>query len=355
MNRDFWRGRRVFLTGQTGFKGAWLAFVLSELGAEISGLALPPDGQQNLHDLLGIAARGRFVHADINDRGALGAALDAARPEIVVHLAAQALVRASYESPAKTFATNVLGSVTLLDLLRGRPDLRAVVMVTSDKVYRNQEWHWSYRESDPLGGHDPYSASKAACEIAVASMRDSFFTPPTSKTKIATVRAGNVIGGGDWAKDRLVPDLVRAAYAGAGPVMLRYPDAIRPWQHVLDPLNAYLEIAERLFYGEDGIDEAWNVGPMPGDEQPVRAVAEAVLTALGAGEIAMPAERNAPHEARLLQLDNARLRARTGWSPLIGLDAAIEMTADWYKGWAQGLDPVALTRTQVVRVFGDGR
>ena len=225
---SFWTGRRVVITGQTGFKGAWLAFWLAELGAEVSGLALPPETTPNLHDILDLPTRGRFVHADINDRGALDELIRVARPEVVIHMAAQALVRRSYATPIETFAANVVGVVTLLDVVCRCPDTRAVVVVTSDKAYENMNWPWGYRETDALGGHDPYSASKACAEIAAASMRRGFFGPGGHPARIATARAGNVIGGGDWAEDRLTPDIVRGCLGSEGVVRLRNPEAVRP-------------------------------------------------------------------------------------------------------------------------------
>ena len=346
----FWAGRRVLVTGHTGFKGAWLAFWLAEMGAEVSGLALPPSGEPNLHDILGIAARGRFVQADINDRAALDALLAEARPEVVIHMAAQSLVRPSYEAPVETFATNVLGTVSLLDAVRRRPEVRAVLAVTSDKAYENREWPWGYRETDALGGHDPYSASKGCAEIAAASMRRSFFGAGKHPARIATVRAGNVIGGGDWSVDRLVPDIVRGCLGAEGVVRLRNPGAVRPWQHVLEPLSAYLLLAERLCTAPEGIDEAWNIGPDAAENRPVREVAEAVVAALGRGRIELAPEAGAPHEAHLLTLDCSKARAALGWRPRLDFAATVEMTAAWYAAWARGEDMRDVTRAQIARM-----
>lgn len=347
MTTEFWNGRRVFVTGHTGFKGAWLTFWLSELGAEVSGLALPPATTPSLHDLLDIPARGRFVQADINDRPALEAILRGSRPEVVIHMAAQPLVRLSYAAPVETFASNVLGTVTLLDAVRQCPDTRSVLVVTSDKAYENLEWPWGYRETDALGGHDPYSASKACTEIATASMRRSFFHPGGHGARVASVRAGNVIGGGDWSADRLVPDIVRGCLGGDGLVRLRNPDAVRPWQHVLEPLSAYLLLAERLCNDGDGFDEAWNIGPDLSQTQTVRRVAEALVAALGRGRIALADEANAPHEAHLLTLDSSKARSRLGWQPRLGFTDTVAMTASWYAAWARGEDMMALTRAQL--------
>jgi CDP-glucose 4,6-dehydratase len=342
----FWNRRRVLVTGHTGFKGAWLAFWLSEMGAEVSGLALAPDTNPNLHDILALPERGRFVQADINDRAALCALVDAARPQVVFHLAAQALVRRSYATPVETFATNVVGTVALLDAIRRCPHTEAVVVVTSDKVYENMNWPWGYRESDSLGGHDPYSASKACTEIATSAMRRSFFGPAGHAARIATVRAGNVIGGGDWAEDRLVPDIVRGCLGADGMVRLRNPDAVRPWQHVLDPLHAYLMLAERLCGGED-VSEAWNIGPEAGENRSVADVASAIVEALGRGRIEVTASVGAPHEAHLLALDCAKARAELGWLPHIDFAAAVALTASWYSAWAKGADMVSVTRKQI--------
>jgi CDP-glucose 4,6-dehydratase len=344
---SFWNRRPVLVTGHTGFKGAWLSFWLTEMGAEVSGVALAPDTSPNLHDILALPERGRFVQADINGRPALYALIEAARPQVVFHLAAQALVRRSYATPVDTFAANVVGTVLLLDAIRRCPETQAVVVVTSDKVYENTNRSSGYRESDNLGGHDPYSASKACTEIATTAMRRSFFGPAGHRARIATARAGNVIGGGDWAEDRLVPDIVRGCLGAEGLVRLRNPDAVRPWQHVLEPLHAYLMLAERLCAGEDSVDQAWNIGPEAGENRSVSHVASAIVTALGRGRIAVTAPVGAPHEAHLLALDCTKARAQLGWLPRIDFDAAIALTASWYSAWAKGADMVSMTRGQI--------
>lgn len=346
MNRGFWAGRRVLLTGHTGFKGAWLACWLRGLGADAFGLSLAPATSPSLHGLLGGCPG---VFADINDRAALAAAFAAHRPEVVLHLAAQALVRPSYSVPVETFATNVLGTVSLLDAVRACPQTRAVVIVTSDKAYENREWVWPYREEDALGGHDPYSASKGCAEIATAAMRRSFFGPGRHPARIATARAGNVIGGGDWSADRLVPDIVRGL--GRGEVVLRNPGSLRPWQHVLEPLCAYLLLAEKLADGP-GYEEGWNIGPDPADSRPVREVAGAMLAALGQGRVVEQPDPAAPHEAQLLTLDSAKARARLGWQPRWGFAEAIARTAEWYAAWRAGADMAAFTRAQIAAFEG---
>jgi len=346
---EFWRGRRVLVTGHTGFKGAWLSFWLAEMGAQVSGLALAPETDPNLFDILGLSGRCHSVFADINDRTALDAVIAAENPEIVFHLAAQALVRPSYATPVETFATNVLGTVNLLDAIRTCPDTRAVVVVTSDKVYENVEQPLGYSEADRLGGYDPYSASKGACEIAVASMRRSFFGAGKHPARIATARAGNVIGGGDWSVDRLVPDIVRGCLSGDGIVRLRNPNAVRPWQHVLEPLRAYLMLAERLFEGRSGFEEAWNIGPDDTVGHPVETVARALVSALGKGRIELTPDATAPHEAGLLTLDSTKARSRLGWRPNLDFNLTILLTIDWYAAWYRGEDMTVFTRNQITK------
>jgi len=349
---SFWAGRRVLVTGHTGFKGSWLTFWLTELGAEVSGLSLAPETTPNLHDILGLQSRGRFVHADINDRAALSALVKAARPEVVIHMAAQALVRRSYRTPVETFAANVVGTVTLLDVVRECPETRAVLVITSDKVYENLNWHWGYRETDMLGGHDPYSASKACTEIAVASMRRAYFGPGGHPARIATARAGNVIGGGDWSEDRLVPDLVRGCLGSDGEIHLRNPNAVRTWQHVTDPLGAYMMIAEGLATGAADVDENWNIGPDASDNRAVIDVAEALVSVLGVGRIVCDPVHNGPHEATLLTLDCAKAKGRLGWRPRFTFEECIQLTAEWYAAWHQGEDMVAVTRRQLATFGG---
>jgi CDP-glucose 4,6-dehydratase len=349
---SFWAGRRVLITGHTGFKGAWLSFWLTEMGAVVSGLALAPETSPNLHDILELQKRGRFVYADICDRGALEDIIQAARPEVVFHLAAQALVRRSYATPVETFAANVVGTVALLNAVRRCPHTKGVVVVTSDKVYENMNWPWGYRESDILGGHDPYSASKACVEIATSSMRRAFFGPVGHPARIATARAGNVIGGGDWAEDRLVPDIVRGCLGPEGLVRLRNPHFVRPWQHVLEPLGAYISLAEHLYECRDGSNEAWNIGPNASDNRPVSQVASAIVAALGRGRIELASETGAPHEAHLLTLECAKARDLLGWKPRLDFDATISLTAAWYSAWARGEEMVSRTRAQIA-AFAD--
>ena len=345
VNRDFWRNRRVLVTGHTGFKGAWLCEWLLLLGARVSGYALAPPTNPALFEQLGLASRLTHRLGDVRDAGATRECVALARPEIVFHLAAQPLVRRSYAEPLETYATNVMGTAHVLEACRNAPDLRAIVVVTTDKCYENHEWHWGYRENEPLGGYDPYSSSKACAEIVTAAYRRSFFNGKTP-VPLASARAGNVIGGGDWAEDRLIPDVVRAHRAGRA-VQIRHPDAIRPWQHVLEPLHGYLLLAERLA-GKDGAGfaEAWNFGPHSADEKPVRWV----LDGLRAQWPELPAWEHVRgehlHEAGYLKLDCAKARARLGWRPALDLTQALNLTAAWYRS-ADAINPGELTRRQI--------
>lgn len=352
MTPDFWRGRRVLVTGHTGFKGGWLTYWLAEMGAKIAGMGLAPASNPNLYELLGLADRCQSIIGNINTPGALASLIDDFRPEIVIHMAAQALVRSSYDDPIGTYETNVMGVVRLLDAVRHSESIRSVVVVTSDKCYENREQIWGYRESDAMGGHDPYSSSKGAAEIAAQSMQRSYFRPSVANghpARIATVRAGNVIGGGDWSQDRLVPDVIRGLLGAAGSVELRNPNAIRPWQHVLEPVAAYLDIAERLLNGADGIDQAWNIGPDSRDTRAVVDVASAMALALGKGKIVSKPVSNGPHEANLLTLDCTKARIKLGWRPRLGFDGCVRWTADWYAAWDSGDDMAAYTRSQLAR------
>jgi CDP-glucose 4,6-dehydratase len=329
-------GRRVFVTGHTGFKGSWLAYWLLDLGADVSGFALEPPTDPSLFEELGLASRlaGHRI-GDVRDLAAVRAAMHEAHPEIVIHMAAQPLVRLSYEQPVQTFDTNVMGSVNVLEAARGIDGLQAIVNVTSDKCYENREWEFAYRENDAMGGFDPYSASKGAAEIVTAAYRRSFFADPTGPA-LATGRAGNVIGGGDWALDRIVPDCVRALVAGE-PVPVRNPDAIRPWQHVLEPVSAYLWLASRLFAEGHAFEGPWNFGPLSGGNLRVCDVVDSVIAEWGAGEWVGPQPGAVhPHEARFLKLDCAKAVDVLGWRPVWDAAEAIRQTAKWYRDLAAG-------------------
>jgi len=350
----FWRDRRVLLTGHTGFKGAWLAFVLKDLGAEVHGIALNPLTEPSLYDVLGLARRLDGDHRiDVIDADAMATAVKDTAPECVIHLAAQSLVRQSYQSPAQTFEVNLMGTVNVLEAVRAAPSVRAAIVVTTDKCYENVGWEYPYRETDQMGGHDPYSASKACAEIAAAAYRRSFFPSAEGAARIASVRAGNVIGGGDWAADRLIPDCARAFAAGES-VILRYPHATRPWQHVLDPLAGYLALGERLL-GEAGeaFADAWNFGPDAAHDGTVFDVATRAAAAWG-GDASVEKAADAPEfeEAVTLRLDSSRARHRLGWAGNWGLGEAVTRTIDWYRAFHAGSDMVEVTQQQV-RAFRD--
>ncbi|MEC9347465.1 MAG: CDP-glucose 4,6-dehydratase [Pseudomonadota bacterium] len=342
--RSVYRDRRVLLTGHTGFKGGWLALWLHRLGAKVTGIALAPETRPSLFDLAGIAGTLTDIRLDIRDADALAAAVRAANPEIVFHLAAQALVRRSHDDPLGTFDTNVMGTANLLQACRGLEDLRAVICVTTDKVYENHEWVWPYRETDALGGKDPYSASKAAAELVALSYRRSYFAP--RGVPVLTARGGNVIGGGDWSADRLVPDLVRAV-ATSEPLPIRNPDAVRPWQHVLGLCHGYLLLAERAVAGAIPGEGAWNFGPAPDEVCTVAHLLDRIGSHWTLPEIRHVAGDGKP-EARLLSLDSSKARAELGWRPAMDLDAALAATAEWYRLALGGRDDMAaVTLSQI--------
>ena len=346
-----WKGRRVFLTGHTGFKGGWLAIWLADRGAKIRGYSLDPATEPNLFADARVSDVLDDDRGDIQDYAKLEASLVDFEPEVVFHLAAQPLLRRSYADPLGTYGANVMGTANLLEAVRKSPGVRAVVCVTTDKCYQNREWAWPYRETDPLGGHDPYSSSKAAAEIVVAAFRDSYFPLnrlSDHRVAIATARAGNVIGGGDWSEDRLVPDLIRGFESGK-PVLIRRPNAVRPWQHVLEPLQGYITLAEHLLAGEPSTASAFNFGPSEDDAWPVERVANRLVSLWGAG--ASWVRDNAPsvHEAHYLKLDSSKARAELGWRPRLNLDAALDWTVRWYRSRNSGADMAAETRSQIAQ------
>lgn len=347
------RDRSVLLTGHTGFKGGWLALWLARLGARVHGYALAPPTQPNLFEVAGVpGVLASDTRADLADVGQLTATAKRVRPEIVFHLAAQPLVSEGYRDPLGTIATNVVGTAHVLDAVRAVDSVRAVVIVATDKVYENVETGHAFTEGDALGGHDPYSASKAAAEIVVASYRSSFFGDGRHPARIATARAGNVIGGGDWAVDRLVPDCLRA-YAAGEPVRLRSPDAVRPWQHVLGPLSGYLALASRLL-GEDGarFAGAWNFGPDPADDASVQEVAQRVATLWGGGACVEPNANPQWHEAGLLRLDSTRARSELQWGPRWPLQQALERTVAWERARLRGDDMRVASEEQIADYYG---
>jgi CDP-glucose 4,6-dehydratase len=341
----FWRGRRVLVTGHTGFKGSWLCLWLQSLGAEVTGLSLAPATSPNLFDAARVGEGMVSLIGDIRDAGAVREAFATSRPEVVLHLAAQALVRPSYADPVDTFATNVVGTATVLDAARA-DGVRAVVSVTSDKCYENREQVWGYREDDPMGGHDPYSASKGCAELVTASFRRSYFSSRDG-AQLASGRAGNVIGGGDWSVDRLIPDIVRAFSVGE-PVVIRSPDSLRPWQHVLEPLAGYLLLAERLVVDGARFAEGWNFGPADTDARPVRWIVERMAERWGAGAT-WRVEPSGLHEARLLKLDCSKAHADLGWSPRLALSDTLDWLIDWYRAHLDGADMRAVTLGQIDR------
>jgi CDP-glucose 4,6-dehydratase len=340
----FWQGRRALVTGHTGFKGGWLSLWLHSLGAKVSGFALPPPTDPSLYEVADVARGIDAVTGDVRDLAALERCVRQAKPEIVFHLAAQALVRPSYADPVETYATNVMGTVNLLEAVRRAGDVRVVVVITSDKCYENREWVWGYREDEPMGGHDPYSNSKGCAELVTAAFRRSFFQH--SGPAIASARAGNVIGGGDWAVDRLIPDVIRAVSCGE-PVLIRNPGAVRPWQHVLEPLSGYLLLAQRLWSDGARFAGGWNFGPADEDARPVRDVVDRITALWGDGARWVADERQHPHEAHYLKLDCSKARQLLDWRPRLRLADALQWTVEWYRSKKTGADMRNLCLSQI--------
>ena len=351
MNRGFWRGKRVLLTGHTGFKGSWLSLWLESLGAEVTGYALPPPTDPSLFELARVAGGIESVIGDVRDPAGLEKVVATARPGIVIHMAAQSVVRYSFEHPVETYATNVMGTVHLLEALRrlGRPCV--VVNVTSDKCYESRGQVWGYRETEPLGGHDPYSNSKACSELVTAAYRQSYFTGRDAAVRgiaLASGRAGNVVGGGDWTQDQLIPDMMRA-FATGRPVRIRNPHAIRPWQFVLEALRGYLTLAESLHADGPAFAEGWNFGPCEEDARPVSWIVERISTMWGEGARWEIDEGSHPHEAHLLKLDISKARSRLAWSPCLRLKEAIPWIVEWYRAHREGQDLRVVTLDQIER------
>jgi CDP-glucose 4,6-dehydratase len=342
----FWAGRRVLVTGHTGFKGAWLSLWLAALGAEVTGFASGVPTDPSLFALARVGDDVGHVEGDVRDTEHVAEAIAGARPEVVLHLAAQPMVRRSFRDPVATYATNVMGTVNVLDAVRRAPgdDLRVAIVVTSDKCYENRNWVWGYREHEPMGGHDPYSSSKGAAELITAAYRSSYFTADGTPA-IASARAGNVIGGGDWGEDRLVPDLFRAALAGE-PLRIRNPDAVRPWQHVLNPLSGYLRLAERAWEDPEAA-QGWNFGPAEADAQPVAWIVDRIAQQWD-GELRREVDPGPhPHEAHWLKLDSSLAGARLGWTPRWDLAEGLARTAGWYRAYRDGEDVRTTTLAQI--------
>ena len=345
----FWNRRKVFLTGHTGFKGSWLSLWLQQLGADVCGYALEPPTEPNLFQVAAVADGMQSVIGNICDLPRMQHAMHSFQPEIVLHLAAQPLVRQSYQDPVGTYATNVVGTANLLEAVRTCDSVRAVVAITTDKCYENKEWIWAYRENDRLGGHDPYSSSKACAELVVASYRNSFFSAERYAqhgVALASARAGNVIGGGDWAQDRLIPDIMRA-FASEQVLKIRNPNAVRPWQHVLEPLRGYLLLAERLHQHSAQFAEAWNFGPEYSDARPVQWIVEQLALQWGPAASWQIDGTQHPHEAQMLKLDWSKAAQRLDWRPALQLGDALQFTADWYRASSSGTEMRAYTCSQI--------
>lgn len=355
---DFWRDKRVLVTGHTGFKGSWLCLWLQSLGAKVTGYALNPPTNPSLFDVADVGGGMHSVIGDIRDLAHLQSVFAERRPEIVIHMAAQPLVRYSYVNPVETYSSNVMGTVHLLETVRTTPGVRAVVNVTSDKCYENREWVWGYRENEPMGGYDPYSNSKGCAELVASAYRNSFFNPDAYAkhgVALASARAGNVIGGGDWAQDRLVPDILRAIEKN-DPVVIRSPHAIRPWQHVLEPLSGYLLLAQKLYEEGAAFAEGWNFGPNDLDAKPVSWIVDDMTKTWGDGARWVLDGGAHPHEAHYLKLDCSKARMRLDWTPRWSLDTALHKIVEWHRAWLAGANMRSMTLNQIesYRESGNG-
>jgi CDP-glucose 4,6-dehydratase len=349
MTTGFWFGRRVLITGHTGFKGSWLSLWLQNLGAIVSGYSLQPPTNPSLFVEARVHEGITSIEGDIQDFERFSRVVKSERPDVIFHMAAQSLVRNSYLDPIGTYSTNVMGTIHLLEAIRRTPSVRAVVVVTTDKCYENKEWEWGYRESDRLGGHDPYSSSKACAELVANAYRASFFSPlayESHKLGLATARAGNVIGGGDWARGRLIPDII-AAFKRGEKVVIRNPASTRPWQHVLEPLRGYLMLAENLVKSGAEFSESWNFGPISSDSKPVKLIVEKMMVYWGDSSGWELDNSENPHEAGSLKLDISKVDNRLNWKPLLNLDEALKLNVDWSKSCQNGRDPKEVTLEQI--------
>jgi CDP-glucose 4,6-dehydratase len=334
----FWKDKKVFVTGHTGFKGSWLSLILQRMGAIVKGYSLEVDTEPAIFQLANVSKGMESEFGDIRNLMQLDKSMIDFAPEILIHMAAQPLVRLSYKNPVDTYATNVIGTVNVLEVARKCSSLKSIVCITTDKCYENKEWEWGYRENEPMGGHDPYSSSKGCAELVVSAYRRSFFNSE-SNASVASARAGNVIGGGDWAEDRLIPDIIRA-FQSSKPVLIRNPLSTRPWQHVLEPLSGYLVLAQKLYSDGDAFAEGWNFGPKDEDSKPVSWVLDRMVGHWGYGASWKLDRNNNPHEANLLKLDCSKAAYRLNWVPKWNIETALEATVDWYKVYLESKDGI---------------
>ncbi len=351
MNRTFWKDKKVLVTGHTGFKGSWLSLWLQQMGSDIFGYSLSPPTDPNLFEIAHVSEGMNSIEGDIRDLDVLKSAFNSFNPEIVIHMAAQSLVRESYAQPIETYTTNIIGTANVLEAVRCADSVRAVLIVTTDKCYENREWVWGYRESDAMGGHDPYSSSKACAELVTAAYRRSYFSSdlaPGNSSSVATARAGNVIGGGDWSKDRLVPDIMNSILVNRSP-FIRYPDAIRPWQFVLEPLHGYLSLLEALWYHGEKFSGAWNFGPNEDDAQPVSWITDNLTREWGEAMSWESDTSPQPHEASYLKLDCSKARSFLGISPVVDLATSLGWIVEWYRAYSQAMDMRQVTEAQIIR------
>lgn len=349
IDKNFWENKKVFITGHTGFKGSWLCLWLHILGAEVIGYALNPPTDPSLFQICKIDKLVTSITADVRNGELLNKVMPEVCPEIVIHMAAQSLVRESYKNPVETYSTNVMGTVNFFEAVRNCKCVKAVINVTSDKCYENKEWIWSYRENDPMGGYDPYSSSKGCAELVTNAYLKSFFNPDNYKEhgiSLASVRAGNVIGGGDWAEERLIPDCVRSLVENK-PLVIRYPDAVRPWQHVIEPLYGYLLLAQRLYQDGSAFASGWNFGPNDEDVKPVRWLVERITEMWGDNALWTVEQGNKPYEAHFLKLDCSKAKSKLGWYPQWDLTVALEKTVEWYKAFKNQKNMLDITSEQI--------
>ena len=348
VNSKFWSGKNVLITGHTGFKGSWLSLWLQNLGANVTGLALAPPTKPSLFEIANVAEGMQSNIGDIRDQNVVDEVFNRCNPEVVIHMAAQPLVLYSYENPVETYATNVMGTVHILEACRRLNSVKSVVMITTDKCYENKEWVWGYRENEPMGGYDPYSNSKGCSELVISAYQKSFFHKDANKAGVASARAGNVIGGGDWAADRLIPDFMQAILDGQ-PVVIRSPSSIRPWQHVLEPLRGYLQLAESLWYDKAKFSEGWNFGPSDSDAKEVQWIIERISDLWGEGAHWQIDKSPRPHEAAYLKLDCSKANMKLGWEPRLDLSTTLQWIVEWYKQYLGNSDMREVTMKEISR------